>query len=98
MLLSVTLGACTSKDARVIRVGASPAPHAEILEVIKPLVEKAGYTLEIVEYTDYVFPNTNVEEGELDANYFQHVPYLDYFNEKNGTHIRFPSWLSTLNL
>ncbi len=87
LLLSVTLGACTSKDAKVIRVGASPAPHAEILEVIKPLVEKAGYTLEIVEYTDYVFPNTNVEEGELDANYFQHVPYLNYFNEKNGTHI-----------
>jgi D-methionine transport system substrate-binding protein len=88
LLLVLTLSACTStKEDKVIRVGASPAPHAEILEVIRPLIEAQGYTLEIVEYTDYVFPNTNVEEGELDANYFQHVPYLDYFNENNGTHI-----------
>lgn len=88
LLLATTLTACTSnKEDKVIRVGASPAPHAEILEVIKPLIEAQGYTLEIIEYTDYVFPNTNVEEGELDANYFQHVPYLDYFNEKNGTHL-----------
>ena len=88
LLLALTLTACTStKEDKVIRVGASPAPHAEILEAIRPLIEAKGYTLEIVEYTDYVFPNTNVEEGELDANYFQHVPYLDYFNENNGTHI-----------
>jgi len=88
ILLALTLTACTStKEDKVIRVGASPAPHAEILEAIRPLIEAKGYTLEIIEYTDYVFPNTNVEEGELDANYFQHVPYLDYFNEKNGTNI-----------
>ncbi len=87
LFVALSLTACSAKEDKVIRVGASPAPHAEILEVIKPLVEAKGYTLEIVEYTDYVFPNTNVEEGELDANYFQHVPYLDYFNEKNGTHI-----------
>jgi len=88
LLLALTLTACTStKEDKVIRVGASPAPHAEILEAIRPLIEAKGYTLEIVEYTDYVFPNTNVEEGELDANYFQHVPYLDYFNENNGTNI-----------
>ena len=88
LLLATTLTACSgTKEDKVIRVGASPAPHAQILEAIKPLIEAKGYTLEIVEYTDYVFPNTNVEEGELDANYFQHQPYLDYFNEKNGTHI-----------
>lgn len=87
LFIALSLTACSAKEDKVIRVGASPAPHAEILEAIKPLIEAQGYTLEIVEYTDYVFPNTNVEEGELDANYFQHVPYLDYFNEKNGTHI-----------
>lgn len=80
-----TLSACTSKSTTVIKVGASPAPHAEILEIIKPLLAEKGYTLEIVEFTDYVLPNTTLQEGELDANYFQHVPYLTYFNDNNGT-------------
>ena len=72
---------------KVITVGASSTPHAEILECAKPAVEAAGYTLNIVVYDDYVLPNTALESGELDANYFQHTPYLDYFNEANGTHL-----------
>ena len=87
LLVGLSLTACTDKNAKVIRVGASPTPHAQILEAIKPLVEAQGYTLQIVEFTDYVLPNTNVEEGQLDANYFQHVPYLNNFNEKNKTHL-----------
>lgn len=87
LLVGFALTACADKNAKIIRVGASPAPHAEILEAIKPLIEAQGYTLQIVEFTDYVLPNTNVEEGQLDANYFQHVPYLNYFNDKNKTHL-----------
>lgn len=71
----------------VVKVGASVTPHAEILEAAKPLMEEAGYTLEIVEFNDYVQPNTSVESGELNANYFQHQPYLDDFNAENGTHL-----------
>ncbi len=70
-----------------LRVGASVTPHAEILQqVVEPLAAQ-GITLEIVEYTDYVQPNTAVEDGSLDANYFQHQPYLTTFNEENGTHL-----------
>ena len=88
IVLLLTLGACTSaNDDKVIKVGASITPHAEILAVIKPLVEAQGYTLEIIEFTDYVLPNINLNEGELDANYFQHVPYLTDFNAENGTKI-----------
>jgi len=84
-----TLSACAPAETedKVIKVGASPAPHASILEAVRPLIEEAGYTLEIVEFTDYVLPNTNLQEGELDANYFQHVPYLDSFNAENKTTI-----------
>lgn len=71
----------------VIKVGASPAPHQEILEVAKPLLEEQGYTLEIVSYNDYILPNTVLEEGDLDANYFQHITYLKNFNEENDTHL-----------
>lgn len=79
---------CGSKggdDANVIKVGATPAPHAEVLEIIKDDLEKEGYTLEIVEYNDYILPNKGVTEGELDANYFQHISYLNNYNEENGT-------------
>ena len=62
----------------------SPVPHEEIMEVAKPLLEEKGYTVEIVEFTDYVLPNTALEEGEIDANYFQHIAYLNSFNEDNG--------------
>ncbi|HAM16339.1 MAG TPA: metal ABC transporter substrate-binding protein [Eggerthellaceae bacterium] len=75
-------------DDTVIKIGATPTPHAEILnDVVAPLVEKAGYKLEVVEFTDYVLPNTATEDGELDANYFQHLPYLEDFNAEQGTHL-----------
>lgn len=76
-----------SKNAKVIKVGASSTPHAEILEAAKPAVEAAGYQLEIVIYDDYVLPNTALEDGDLDANYFQHTPYLNSFNASNNTHL-----------
>lgn len=77
----------TSSEDKTITVGASVSPHAEILEVVKGNLEKEGYTLKIVEYNDYVLPNTALESGELDANYFQHKPYLDDFNKENNTSI-----------
>lgn len=70
-----------------IKVGASPSPHAEILEYAKPILAEHNVTLDIVEFDDYVMPNTGVEDGSLDANYFQHQPYLDDFNAEQGTHI-----------
>ena len=78
---------CGETDDKTIRVGASPSPHAEILAVAKDVLADQGYTLEIVEFNDYIIPNTSVESGELDANYFQHIPYLNSFNEENGTHL-----------
>ena len=84
------LAGCGSKDSgkdTTIVVGASPAPHAEILEAAKPVLEKAGYTLEIKEYNDYVQPNVALDAGDLDANYFQHQPYLDEFNAEKKTEL-----------
>lgn len=77
----------TEGNLEVIKVGASVTPHAEILEQVKSVLAEQGYDLEIVEYNDYVLPNTALENGELDANFFQHQPYLDDFNEENGTHL-----------
>lgn len=80
--------AAASGEDTTITVGASPTPHAEILtNAVAPILEKEGYTLEVVEFTDYVLPNTATEEGEIDANYFQHIPYLDDFNAEQGTHL-----------
>lgn len=76
-----------AEDDKVIKVGASVTPHAEILEQVKDTLAEQGYTLEIVEYNDYVLPNTALEAGDLDANFFQHQPYLDDFNAENGTHL-----------
>lgn len=73
----------TKTDEKTIRIGASPSPHAEILNQVKAEVEAKGYKLEIVEYNDYVIPNTAVQSGELDANFFQHKPFLDNFNVEN---------------
>lgn len=70
-----------------ISVAASPTPHAEILEVVKNILKEKNITLDIKEYDDYVQPNNVVEDGEIDANYFQHLPYLDNFNESNNTHL-----------
>ena len=75
------------KELEPIKVGAGVTPHAEILREIQDDLEKKGYALEVVEYNDYVLPNTALEDGDLDANYFQHKPYLDDFNAENGTHI-----------
>lgn len=74
-------------ELKEIKVGASPAPHAEILEAAAPALEKLGYKLNIVEFTDYVQPNLALSTGDLDANYFQHLPYLEQFNQENGTKI-----------
>ncbi len=70
-----------------ISVAASPSPHAEILAVAKEILAEKGITLDIKEFNDYVVPNNVVEDGTADANYFQHVPYLDDFNAQNKTHI-----------
>lgn len=80
---------CGSNSAKgsTIVVGASVTPHSEILNVAKEILAEKGITLKVVEFSDYVQPNTNVESGDLDANYFQHVQYLNQFNEDNGTHI-----------
>lgn len=72
-------------DDTTIKVGASPTPHAEILNAAKDLLAAKGWTLEVVEFTDYVQPNVALSDGSLDANYFQHQPYLDNYNEENGT-------------
>ncbi|OYO51499.1 D-methionine transport system substrate-binding protein [Lachnotalea glycerini] len=74
-------------DDKTIVVGAGITPHAEILEQVKDVLAQEGYTLEIVEYNDYVLPNTALNDGELDANYFQHQPYLDDFNQENKTNM-----------
>lgn len=91
----VSLSACGDKttddknsdsaDDKVITVGASATPHAEILEQVKQVLADEGYELKIVTYDDYVLPNQALADGTLDANYFQHKPYLDSFNAKNGT-------------
>ncbi|WP_031089124.1 MetQ/NlpA family ABC transporter substrate-binding protein [Streptomyces sp. NRRL WC-3549] len=74
--------------SKALVVAASPTPHADILNYVKKnLADKAGLKLEVKEFTDYVLPNTATENGQVDANFFQHKPYLDDFNKKNGTHI-----------
>ncbi|MCI5500902.1 MAG: MetQ/NlpA family ABC transporter substrate-binding protein [Lachnospiraceae bacterium] len=74
-------------ENKVIKVAASSTPHAEILAKAKDILAKQGYDLEVTEFEDYVQPNEVVESGEFDANYFQHIPYLDSFNKEKGTHI-----------
>ncbi len=74
-------------NGTTVSVAASPSPHAEILEVAKGILAEKGITLDIREFNDYVVPNNVVEDGTVDANYFQHVPYLDDFNAQNKTHI-----------
>lgn len=93
-VLTLGLAACggseapadeTSADAITLKIGASPTPHAEILEAAKEELAAKGINLEIVEFTDYVQPNLATESGDLDANFFQHLPYLESFNEEQGT-------------
>lgn len=85
-----TFAACGTqkKEAtatKVIKIGASPVPHKEILDFIKPLLAKKGYDLKIVVYTDYVEPNLALNDGDLEANFFQHIPYMEKFNSEKGT-------------
>lgn len=86
-ILSLTLVGCTSEtvDDKTIVVGATVAPHAEILNgAVKDVLAEKGYTLKVVEYNDYVLPNIALRDGEIDANYFQHQPFLDKFNKENN--------------
>lgn len=88
-LFGAILTGCGKKDNfdKKIVVGASTTPHAEILEQARPALKEAGYELEIIEYADYVQPNLALDSGDLDANYFQHQPYLDQFNKENKTEL-----------
>ena len=93
LVLALSLCSCGAKEPanddatedKVITVGASPTPHAEILEQVKDALAADGWELRIVPYDDYVLPNTALADGELDANYFQHTPYLNSFNAEHGT-------------
>ncbi|AET66414.1 lipoprotein, YaeC family [Desulfosporosinus orientis DSM 765] len=93
--LSLVLSGCGSKTeapksgsdssaATVLKVGATPIPHAEILEFVKPALKKEGIDLQIVSYTDYVRPNLDLDTGDIDANFFQHTPYLESFNKDHS--------------
>jgi len=85
LALAFGVSSLSAEENKVIRIGATPIPHVEILEQVKPLLAKEGYTLEIKEFTDYVTPNLAVDDGDLEANFFQHVPYLEEFNKNKGT-------------
>ncbi len=77
-------GSSESADSSVLRVGASPEPHGTLLNLVVDNLAEEGITLEIVEFTDYIMPNEALESGEIDANYFQHLPYLESFNVEHG--------------
>lgn len=89
VVLVSSLTACGKSESKekTIKIAASATPHSEILEKAKPLLEKKGYKLEVKVFDDYVQPNEVVESGDFDANYFQHIPYLESFNEEKGTHL-----------
>ena len=87
LLVAFAAVAAFSAHAETITVAASPVPHAEILEFVKPALAKEGVDLQIKVFTDYVQPNVQVAEKRLDANFFQHQPYLDEFNKAKGTHL-----------
>ena len=96
-VLTVGLAACGGSDDTAaddsnneeitLRIGAVPTPHAEILKAAKDELAEKGVKLDIVEFTDYVQPNLATESGDLDVNYFQHLPYLEQFNQEQGTHL-----------
>ena len=79
--------AAESSEDKTIKVAASPTPHAEILNSVKDKLAEDGWTLEVIEFDDYVQPNVATSERDVDANYFQHVPYLNQYNEENGTEL-----------
>ena len=81
LTLALALTACGgSADDKTIKVGTAPDPHAEIMEAVADALKAEGYTLEIVEFSDYILPNTALDEGQIDANYFQHITYMNNFN------------------
>ena len=84
-----TAGNAVNQEDKTITIGVSPVPHKEIVDAIKPDLEAKGYTVKIVEFTDYVTPNTALEEGDLDANYFQHIAYLNESNESKGLNLTY---------
>lgn len=88
-LTTLLLFGCGAKetDQKTLKVGATPVPHSELLNLIKPELEKQGITLEIVEFTDYVTPNLALNDGEIDANFFQHVPYMESFSKEHGLNL-----------
>lgn len=86
--LSLAFLAAVAVNAQtVLKVGATPEPHAEILNLVKDDLKAKGIDLQVIEFTDYVTPNDAVESGDIDANYFQHIPYLDSFNKERGYHL-----------
>ena len=86
-LAAAALIGCKKKDNAVLTVGATPEPHAAILALIADDLAKEGVTLKVVEFTDYVTSNDAVESGQIDANFFQHVPYMESFNKEKGYHL-----------
>ena len=86
-IAAIALAALALNAQTKLKVGATPQPHAEILALVKDDLKAKGIDLEIVEFTDYVTPNEAVEAGDIDANYFQHLPYLNSFNKEKGTHL-----------
>ncbi len=87
LVSALCLTSCSGNTTKKIVVGASSTPHAEILNQCRDAMKAKGYELEVRIYDDYVLPNTATEDGDLDANYFQHTPYLNDFNANNGTHL-----------
>lgn len=83
----LSLASAAGKKKTTLKVGATPEPHAEILNLVKADLKKQGITLKVVEFTDYVTPNKALEDGQIDANFFQHLPYLESFNQEQGTHL-----------
>ena len=87
-LALVSFSGCNKNScSKVIRVGATPRPHAELLNLVKDDLKENGYDLQVVEFTDYVTPNKALEDGEIDANFFQHLPYMNSFNKEQGYHL-----------
>lgn len=92
VLMLVLCGGAASSEAVAptkLKVGATPVPHAEILELVKPILEDEGILLEVIEFTDYVTPNLALNDGDIDANYFQHIPYLEEFSEDRGLDVTY---------
>jgi D-methionine transport system substrate-binding protein len=93
LLFAFVLSACGNNDtgketeSQILKVGATQVPHAEILNYVKPLLQKQGVNLQVQVFQDYVLPNRSVEEGQIDANFFQHIPWMETTNKENGFHL-----------